>query len=166
MSRSGYTDDTDDQWGLIRWRGAVRSAIRGARGQVMLRELAAALDAMPEKRLAAESLVNADGEFCTLGALGHARGLDMSVLDPEDPEAVAKAFGVSPALVCEIVFENDEGAAEDWLEIDTEIHGPMRRWERHQRIERVPNPRAAEQRWANMRKWVAENLIAQIGGGR
>jgi len=38
MSRSGYSDDCD-VWALIRWRGAVKSAIRGARGQAMLREL-------------------------------------------------------------------------------------------------------------------------------
>ena len=159
MSRSGYTDDTDDQWGLIRWRGAVRSAIRGARGQAMLRELAAALDAMPEKRPTAESLVTADGEFCTLGALGHARGLDMGAIDPEDYGAVAKVFGVADALVREIVFENDECASHAWLYVDTEVHGPMRRWETHQRTECIPNPRVAEQRWANMRRWVAANLI-------
>jgi len=29
MSRSGYTDSCDmDQWDLIRWRGAVASAVR------------------------------------------------------------------------------------------------------------------------------------------
>lgn len=37
MSRSGYTDDCDDQWALIRWRGAVNSAIKGKRGQQALR---------------------------------------------------------------------------------------------------------------------------------
>ena len=56
MSRSGYTDDFDDQWALIRWRGAVTSAIRGKRGQEFLREMAAAMDAMPEKSLSQKSL--------------------------------------------------------------------------------------------------------------
>lgn len=37
MSRSGYTDE-DDIWAMIRWRGAVTSAIRGKRGQQALRE--------------------------------------------------------------------------------------------------------------------------------
>ena len=32
MSRSGYTDECDG-WELVRWRGAVNSAIRGKRGQ-------------------------------------------------------------------------------------------------------------------------------------
>lgn len=57
MSRSGYTDDTEDQWSLIRYRGAVASAIRGARGQAFLREMLTALDAMPEKRLISGALV-------------------------------------------------------------------------------------------------------------
>lgn len=35
MSRSGYTDDCDG-WQLIMYRGAVASAIRGARGQRLL----------------------------------------------------------------------------------------------------------------------------------
>jgi hypothetical protein len=37
MSRSGYSDDLEN-WSLIRWRGAVASAIRGRRGQAFLRE--------------------------------------------------------------------------------------------------------------------------------
>ena len=57
MSRSGYVDDMCDQWAMIRYRGAVRSAIRGRRGQAFLREMLAALDAMPEKRLTAGALV-------------------------------------------------------------------------------------------------------------
>jgi hypothetical protein len=101
MSRSGYSDDIDG-WALIRWRGAVTSAIRGERGQAMLRELVQALDALPEKRLASGSLVTAEGDYCTLGALGRARGMDMAPIDPEDREAVAKAFGVAEALAAEI----------------------------------------------------------------
>jgi hypothetical protein len=127
----------------------------------MLRELLAALDAMPNKRLAAESLVTDDGEFCTLGALGHARGLDMSSFDPEDYDAVAQAFGVSRALVREIVLENYECASHAWLYVDTEVQGPMRRLETHRRTECILNPLVAEQRWANMRRWVAENLIEE-----
>lgn len=30
MSRSGYTDDCESDWGMICWRGAVKAAIRGA----------------------------------------------------------------------------------------------------------------------------------------
>ena len=68
MSRSGYSDECDG-WDLIRWRGAVASAIRGQRGQAFLREMLSALDAMPEKRLISEELER-DGEVCAMGAVG------------------------------------------------------------------------------------------------
>ena len=108
MSRSGYSDDCDDQWALIRWRGAVRSAIRGRRGQAFLREAIDALDALPQKELISRDLQNADGAVCFLGAVGAARGMDMSNLDPEDWEGVACAFGISEAMAREIVYVNDE----------------------------------------------------------
>ena len=57
MSRSGLVeDDGDDPLAHGRWRGAVKSAINGKRGQQFLRELADALDAMPEKVLVAGAL--------------------------------------------------------------------------------------------------------------
>lgn len=156
MNRSGYSDDCDG-WDLIRWRGAVMSALRGKRGQSALREIAAALDALPAKELAAESLVTEEGEFCTLGALGHARGMDMSSIDPEDRQAVAEAFGIAEAMAAEIMFVNDEHIDEwDWVEI--EIMGPMRPWERHLKHIRVPAPNVAARRWQYMRSWVGKQL--------
>jgi hypothetical protein len=107
MSRSGYDDGCDDGWAMIRYRGAVKSAIRGRRGQAFLRDLLATLDAMPEKKLIEGELETPDG-VCALGALGRARGIEMKGLDPEDAEHVAAVFGVAPALAREIVYENDE----------------------------------------------------------
>src|SRR4051812_48467094 len=103
MSRSGYCDDIDDQWAHIRWRGVVASSIRGKRGQAFLREMLAALDAMPEKRLIAHELAvplkcrcswcqRQGASVCAIGAVGRARGVDMAKLDPEDPNRVAGAF--------------------------------------------------------------------------
>ena len=142
MSRSGYTDDYEDTWALIRWRGAVASAVRGKRGQAALREIAAALDAMPVKELAAESLITADGEFCTLGALGHARGIDMAPIDPEDRQAVAREFGIAEALAAEIMWMNDE-VCDNWTWVDNK---------------RVPHEKAAASRWRHMRSWVEEQI--------
>lgn len=130
MSRSGYVDDMDDQWAIIRWRGAVASAIRGNRGQAFLKEMADALDAMPEKKLVAMELETA-GSVCAIGAVGKARGIDMSRIDPEDYETVARRFGISTALAQEIVFENDEHT-----------------WNVH----------SDEDRWNHMREWVRRNL--------
>jgi hypothetical protein len=122
-------EDGCENWDLVRWRGAVASAIRGGRGQQLLREMAAALDAMPRKRLIAEEL-EANGEVCALGCVGRSRGMDMSRLDPYEPADIAKAFGVAPALAQEITYIND-----DW----GQGHTP-------------------EERWQIVRRWVTEKL--------
>lgn len=129
MSRSGYVDDYDG-WDLIRWRGAVKSAIRGKRGQAFLREMATALDALPEKVLITEELEK-DGEVCALGAVGRLRGIDMKLIDPEEREAVAEVFGIPRTLACEIMYENDEGS---WRE-------------------------TPQGRWMRVRNWVSKQLI-------
>ncbi len=119
MSRSGYSDDWDgSQWDMICWRGAVTSAIKGSRGQAFLKEMLAAMDAMPEKRLIAHDLAKprlvdpeagtAVLEVCAIGTVGAARGVDMSKLDPEDLDSVAGVFKIAPALAAEIVYMNDE----------------------------------------------------------
>jgi len=125
MSRSGYSDDSYDydQWAMICWRGAVASAFKGARGQAFLKEMLAALDALPEPKLIAEDL-EAKGLVCAIGAVGKARGVDMSKLDPEDRETVAGVFGIAPAMVAEIVYTND-----DWVrETPEERFIRMRQW--------------------------------------
>ena len=48
MSRSGYSEDVDDNWDHIRWRGQVASAIKGKRGQRMLREMLGAREVVYE----------------------------------------------------------------------------------------------------------------------
>lgn len=130
MSRSNYNDDCDG-WALIRWRGAVNKAIKEKRGQQLLTELLAVLDAMPVKRLIAHELEQ-NGEVCALGALGQHRHIDLSRVDPHEPEEVAEAFGVARALVQEIVYENDEGT------------------------DGVETPEA---RWTRMRTWVAAHVL-------
>lgn len=133
MSRSGYTDDWSKQWSMIRYRGAVASAIRGARGQAFLREMAAALDAMPVKRLMPDSFEEHDG-VCALGCVAKARGMDMSKLDPEYMPQVAHQFGIAPALAKEIVYEND-----DEYELYTHNETP-------------------EKRFTRVRAWVSEQI--------
>ena len=130
MSRHGYIDDMDDNLALGRYRGRVQSAIRGKRGQKLLRELRDALDAMPEKRLIREALVDSDGGCCALGCVGRARGVEMDNLDPEDADQVAAAFDIAEVLAREIAFENDD------CYYDT----------------------TPEARWSYMRKWVERNI--------
>lgn len=115
MSRSGYCDDWDgDDWQAALAMGTVASAIRGKRGQRFFRDLVAALDAMPAKRLIANVLIREDStgfeNVCALGALGKARGIDLKPLDPEDPHRIGEAFDISTTLAREVVYENDEAA--------------------------------------------------------
>jgi hypothetical protein len=160
MSRSGYSDDCDG-WALIRWRGAVASAIRGARGQAFIREAIAALDAMPDKRLVADSLVEADGKFCTLGIVGQTRGLPLAALDPEDRDVVAQAFGISTALAAEVMFMNDEAVHEPLRHRTFEVCGPMRPFDARFRSVRAVNSHLEELRWQRMRNWLESHLAKE-----
>jgi hypothetical protein len=118
MSRSGYSDDYDRDQAAM-WRGQVASAIRGKRGQVFLRDLLAALEALPDKRLIAGHMEK-DGCVCATGALGKARGLDMTringLIEAEDDYddgvvgyAVAETFDIASQLAREVLYMNDEG---------------------------------------------------------
>ncbi len=161
MSRSGYTDDIDNHWHHIMWRGRVASSIRGKRGQAMLRELMDALDAMPNKRLYPNSFATAEGEYCTLGVLGAARGTKMDDLgDAEegcDERLVADRFGVAAPLVQEIMYMNDE-AVDSYRLKTVEICGPIRPWWSHTKSVCVNDDEAPARRWRVMRDWVAQQI--------
>lgn len=129
MSRSGYSDDCEN---VALWRRAVENAINGKRGQAFLREMAAALDAMPEKRLVRSALVCPEG-VCAMGAVAVARGIDTAGVDAEEPFEVSHLFDIARVLAAEIAFENDD---------DFHMH-------------RDETPEA---RWRRMRAWVAEQL--------
>lgn len=163
MSRSGYDDGADyDPLAHGRYRAAVRSAFRDKRGQAFLKEALAALEAMPDKRLIAGELVVDGGQeaygctpdiviggdvlvdnrgnpmpmgaVCLLGAVGKARGLEMSHLDPHDIETVAPMFGIAEAMTREIVYENDEMG---------------------------PSLESPEHRWQRMRDWISSQILKE-----
>lgn len=141
MSRSGYHDDLD-VLDLGRWRGMVASATRGKRGQQFFRDLLAALDGMPDKRLIAEALEDEDGEVCAIGSLGKARGIDMTNIDPECPEQVAPAFGIAECLAQEVVYMNDDYCSGSELDPVTQTY-----------VQITP-----ERRWARMHAWVVKQI--------
>lgn len=124
MSRSGYSDDCEN---LQLWRGAVERAIGGYRGQAFLLKLRAALDAMPVKRLITGEIATPAGEVCALGAIDP-RAIE---LDPYDRHAVARHFGIAPAMAAEIAYMNDEWPSQD---------------------------ETPEARWTRMRAWVNEQI--------
>lgn len=137
MSRSGYTDDYDgENWSLICWRGAVKAAMRGKRGQQFFGDIRDAFDAMPVKELAAGSFKESNGCLCTLGVIGAQRGIDLREMedaaDYGNYDQIGKAFGTARALVQEIMWVNDEG---NWGRKETPA-----------------------ERWARMRAWVVDQI--------
>lgn len=132
MSRSGYSDDCEN---LCLWRKAVDNAIGGKRGQAFLYEMLHAMAALPEHKLIDGDLER-EGSVCAIGSVGKARGIDMTGIDVEDRDAVAKLFGIAPALAAEIVYMNDEA---EW------------------------HAETPEQRFARMRKWIEGHIFANAG---
>lgn len=106
MSRSGY--DEDDPRLIAMWRGRVASATRGARGQAFFRDLLAKLDAMSEKRLIADVLVDGT-DRCALGVALGEKADDTETNGYEfDPEYIAVDLNIAECLAREVVFKNDE----------------------------------------------------------
>ena len=167
MSRSDYTDAIEDPLEYGRWRAAVKSAIQGKRGQVLLRDLVGALDAMEDKRLYADNFATADGEFCTFGVLGAKRGTKIDDLGDEeycDADEVARRFDIAPAMAREVMFKNDSCTdTEDWINV--EICGPVRPYwpdyGSHTKRVRMYNDNHPHQRWQRMRAWAEGKLIAR-----
>lgn len=140
MSRSGYDDDYDGDFNALNlYRANVDRSLAGKRGQAFLKEMLAAMDALPDKKLAAGIMQEQGGEVCAIGSVGKARGLDMSNLDRiienEDYErlasAIAKQFGIAECMAREIMYMNDD---------------------------RGPRDESPEQRFTAMRKWVESNI--------
>lgn len=131
MSRSGYSEPgVFGNWSYIMWRGAVSSAIRGKRGQKLLKDLALAMDAMETKELIDSEIEGENGSVCALGCLGKAKGIDVSNIDPEDPDQVSLVFDIAPALAREIVYINDE--ARPWSDSPSKRWARVREWIKQQ----------------------------------
>lgn len=132
MNRSGYTDDCDED-DADEWRRMVDAAIHSPEGQAFLRELAAALDALPDKWLINGSFVNDDGDCCAIGVVCKARGIDTAGMNDDGMECVAERLGVPWPLAAEIVNENDD-------------------------CRETP-----ETRWQRMRRWVDRHITQEGG---
>lgn len=118
MSRSGYSYDYEH---MELYRASVDRALGGRRGQSFLRELVAALDALPVQRLITNDLESERG-VCAIGAVGRARQVVMDGLDAHDPDMLGLYFGIARSMAAEIMFENDE------------YYGPENDEQRFQRI--------------------------------
>lgn len=153
--RIGYSDEEDypGQFGL--WQGNCQRSLKGKAGQAALRELEAALLALPSKRLIAGEFEDADGEVCSIAALAKHRGIDSGQIEanPEyDMEQVGVELGMPRLVAWKVVEMNDlHFNGKDLLFAE----GPYR-WPGEQPyayIEVTP-----EQRYERMLAWVREQL--------
>ncbi len=135
MSRSGYTDDYDDDGTINLYRGNIRRATNGKRGQRFFRDLVAALDALPEKRLIRGDLETEEGSVCALGALRKAKGVALEPLIESDWDELGNAFDVAPMLTREVMYENDDSFG--------------------------AHNETPEKRWLRMREWAAVNITVE-----
>jgi hypothetical protein len=145
MSRYCDSDDYDyEPWMEGQAAGALRSAIRGRRGQQLLRDLIAGLDVLPVRELAAGSLEDPEtGCVCALGAVRLQRGLRAVPLsfDPTDPDIdwreLASPFNISETLANAVVSQNEY--------CDKCNDEPSRR-----------------RRWRSVRDWAVRNLTTPL----
>lgn len=133
MTRICYSDEEYFPGQSALWHANCRRSIQGKKGQVALRELEAALLALPEKRLIAGALQDDDGEVCALGALAQYQGIDCAI----DMEDVGEELGLPRLVAWKVVDLNDDL---DW------------KWEKGERRAITPEERyeavlKAVQRW-------------------
>ena len=135
MSRFGDCEDDGEGPSPVLWQQTVANALRGRRGQAVLRELREALLGLPQPRLIVGALVR-EGEVCALGALAGRRlaagpltlkgcgdetriatslaELEAMVGQEAQDEFSIMEFGrqmgLTGALSWAVAFENDEGS--------------------------------------------------------
>ena len=189
MSRTHYSDDYGEDFPNQLWlyRANVDRSMASKTGRKMLREILAALDAMPTRELWPDVFIETrdeeardrfhanetpapKGAMCALGAWA------ATALGPEaaaglfreaEPDSLTmahrlKALGWPPLVVHEIVFEND---SEDHRWRTDYVLGPLTEADHRARYpyerSRFVRYRVEEtpaERWQRVRDWIAERL--------
>lgn len=178
MSRVDWTDELGTPGQFALWAANCRRSLRGKAGQRALRELEAALLALPVKELA-QRAVALDGQVCAVGAVLAARkansdgitveeAIDLLAQEMGSKETQAdietvemgEALGMPHLVAWSVVWENDEGApAGEYILVE----GPARQ---HEQIQPWADPRGVQQwqplgadkRYAWMLAWVRHHL--------
>jgi hypothetical protein len=104
--RINYTEDEDYSGQFNLWQANCQRSINGKAGQKALKELEAALLALPEKRLIADELEDSEGEVCAIGAVKKYRGVEVKA-DPEEMEEVGVELGFPRMVAWKVVALND-----------------------------------------------------------
>lgn len=141
--RISYADDEDFPGQFNLWQGNCQRSIDGKNGQAALRELEAALLALPEKRLIHGELQDSEGGVCAIGALAKYRNVEVKS-DPEEMEEVGVELGMPRMVAWKVVALNDVGLESYY---DT-LTGKFKCFTPEQRYERVL-------------KWVREQIKTQ-----
>lgn len=122
-SRINYTDEEDHPGQFALWDANCSRSIKGKAGQRELRELEAALLALPNKRLVSGALSTDDGDVCAIGAYAKHKGVNLADYDPEhESDEVGVDAGMPRLVAWQVVALND-------ITLDTvwEVaHGPVR----------------------------------------
>ncbi len=106
--RISYTEDEEFGGQFELWQANCMRSLKGKVGQRELRELRAALLALPEKRLVCGLLESADGEMCAIAAYGKHKGVDLSEFDLDyDNDKVGIAGGMPSLVAWKVVEMND-----------------------------------------------------------
>ncbi len=136
MARISYSDEEDTPGQFALFEANVKRSCAGKQGQWALRELEAALLALPRPRLVKDALAE-DGDCCAVGCLVLAlrvqRGEDRAAVladlegsDPEDEDAaqeMAEPLGIPHLVGWQLVALNDMYCATVWEVAD----GPIQR---------------------------------------
>lgn len=165
MSRISYSDDDEDYPGQYAlWQANCRRSIQGAVGQRVMREMEAALLALPSQRLI-QHAVSLDGEVCAVGAYVAAQKAKsggsihdaIAALEAECGDAETQAYnetdglgiehGMPKMVAWQLVALND-------IEIDSYIYVTAAGV--RQRVPVTP-----EHRYQKVLEWVRSQIIAE-----
>lgn len=168
--RISYSDEEEVPGQFALWQANCRRSLQGKKGQAALRELEAALLALPEKRLIADKMIDADGEVCAIGALAKHKGRDLlaepHMGDPDEfegdgeMEEIGVELGMPRLVAWKVVCKND-------VEIDghyENLPGPYRWFQEQSRL-RAYVPVTPEMRYEKMLAWVRQQLNAPTAEG-
>ena len=96
--RINYTDEEDWPGQFALWDANCRRSIKGKAGQSELRELEAALLALPDKRLIRGSLTDDEGGVCAIACYAKHKGVDLSKFRSRRRERRSRDRGRDAAL--------------------------------------------------------------------
>lgn len=112
--RISYSDEEDFPGQFFLWQANCERSLGGRLGQAALRELEAALVALPTKRLIANDLQTPEGDVCAIGALARHKGITPSPegnvrgFDPEyEMEEIGVECGMPRMVAWKAVEKND-----------------------------------------------------------